>query len=91
MINLNKIVKDSYRLDKEYNFDELLELQHSINILIKKKHKEIVEHQINQWARKSPPKMCSCGHEYSRHTEEGCMVVHREGDDDVYCECTNKP
>ena len=32
-------------------------------------------------------KVCSCGHEILRHTTAGCQVVHREGDDDVYCAC----
>ena len=31
--------------------------------------------------------LCDCGHRIDRHKLGGCQVVHREGDDDVDCDC----
>ena|SRR3990167_6381744 len=41
----------------------------------------------NFTAHSDSPKVCPCGHKYSKHNEQGCQVVHSEGDCDVYCEC----
>ena len=30
---------------------------------------------------------CDCGHIFFQHNSEGCQVLHREGDDDIYCDC----